>query len=103
MKKKWGVIKDPVHGYIQISDTEKEIIDSFPFQRLRRIRQLGGAEFVYPGATHTRFEHSLGTMYLANKVVENTNIRKHLTKNEAEAIEIAALLHDVGHGPFSHV
>jgi hypothetical protein len=99
----WGEIKDPVHGYVYITEAEKEIIDSFPVQRLRRLRQLAGAEYVYPGANHTRFEHSVGVMYLAGKVVENPNIKQRISEDEAEMLRIAALLHDVGHGPFSHV
>lgn len=99
----WGEIKDPVHGYIYITENEKEIIDSFPVQRLRRLRQLAGAEYVYPGANHTRFEHSVGVMYLAGRASENPNISQRISEEEAEIIRIAALLHDVGHGPFSHV
>jgi len=99
----WGEIKDPVYGYVYITEEEKEIIDSYPVQRLRRLRQLAGAEYVYPGANHTRFEHSVGVMYLAGKVVENPNISKLINEEEAEMVKIAALLHDVGHGPFSHV
>jgi hypothetical protein len=99
----WGEIKDPVHGYVYITEDEKTIIDSYPVQRLHRLRQLAGAEYVYPGANHTRFEHSVGVMYLAGKVVENPNISKHINEEEAEMVKIAALLHDVGHGPFSHV
>jgi len=63
----WGEIKDPVHGYVYINEAEKEIIDSYPMQRLRRLRQLAGSEYVYPGANHTRFEHCVGVMYLAGK------------------------------------
>ncbi len=99
----WGEIKDPVHGYVYITENEKEIIDSFPVQRLRRLRQLAGAEYVYPGANHTRFEHSVGVMYLAGRASENPNISQRISEDEAEIIRIAALLHDVGHGPFSHV
>ena len=99
----WGEIKDPVHGYVYITENEKEIIDSYSVQRLRRLRQLAGAEYVYPGANHTRFEHSVGVMFLAGRVVENPNISKHMSEEEAEMVKIAALLHDVGHGPFSHV
>jgi HD superfamily phosphohydrolase len=99
----WGEIKDPVRGYVYITENEKEIIDSFPVQRLRRLRQLAGAEYVYPGANHTRFEHSVGVMYLAGKVTENPRISQHICKDEAETVKIAGLLHDVGHGPFSHV
>lgn len=99
----WGEIKDPVHGYVYITEMEKEIIDSFPVQRLRRLRQLAGAEYVYPGANHTRFEHSVGVMYLAGKVLENPNVMQRTSGDEVEMVRIAALLHDVGHGPFSHV
>jgi len=99
----WGEIKDPVRGYVYITENEKEIIDSFPVQRLRRLRQLAGAEYVYPGANHTRFEHSVGVMYLAGRVTENPRISQHISKDEAETVKIAGLLHDVGHGPFSHV
>jgi hypothetical protein len=103
MVQRWGEIKDPVHGYVYVSKTEKDIVDSFPMQRLHRLRQLAGAEFVYPGANHTRFEHSIGTMYLAQRVTENSNLAQHLSREESEMIRFAALLHDVGHGPFSHV
>jgi HD superfamily phosphohydrolase len=102
-KNYWGEIKDPVHGYVYITEAEKEIIDSYPVQRLRRLRQLAGAEYVYPGANHTRFEHSIGVMYLAGKVTENPNISQIISEEEAEAVRTAGLLHDVGHGPFSHV
>ena len=103
MTQRWGEIKDPVHGYVYISKTEKDVVDSFPMQRLHRLRQLAGAEYVYPGANHTRFEHSVGTMYLAQRLTENSNLSPHLSKEDAEIIRFAALLHDVGHGPFSHV
>jgi HD superfamily phosphohydrolase len=99
----WGEIKDPVHGYVYITKQEKEVIDSYPVQRLRRLRQLAGSEYVYPGANHTRFEHSVGVMYLAGRVVENPNISRCMNEDEAEMVKIAGLLHDVGHGPFSHV
>jgi len=103
MGQRWGEIKDPVHGYVYINETERDIIDSFPMQRLHRLRQLAGAEYVYPGANHTRFEHSIGTMYLAQKLTENSNLSQYLSREEAQTIRFAALLHDVGHGPFSHV
>lgn len=99
----WGEIKDPVHGYVYITEEERALVDSYPVQRLRRLRQLAGAEYVYPGANHTRFEHSVGVMYLAGRVVENRNISQCTSEEEAEMIRIAGLLHDVGHGPFSHV
>jgi HD superfamily phosphohydrolase len=99
----WGEIKDPVHGYVYINEAEKEIIDSYPMQRLRRLRQLAGSEYVYPGANHTRFEHCVGVMYLAGKAVENPNISRRVSDEECDMARVAALLHDVGHGPFSHV
>jgi len=97
----WGFIKDPIYGYIRLTETEKRILDTGPVQRLRRIRQLSGAEYVYPAATHTRFEHVLGTMYLAGVVSENLPVR--LDEGEKKAVKVAALLHDVGHAPFSHL
>ena len=99
----WGEIKDPVHGYVYINEVEKEIIDSYPMQRLRRLRQLAGSEYVYPGANHTRFEHCVGVMYLAGKAVENPNISRLVSDEEGDLTRVSALLHDVGHGPFSHV
>ncbi len=99
----WGEIKDPVHGYVYITEQEKEIIDSFPVQRLHRLRQLAGAEYVYPGANHTRFEHSIGVMHLASRVAENPNISQCISEDEIQMVRMAGLLHDVGHGPFSHV
>ena len=103
MSERWGEIKDPIHGYVYINRTEKDVVDSFPMQRLHRLRQLAGAEYVYPGANHTRFEHSIGTMYLAQKLTENPTLSQHLAEDEAQMVRLAALLHDVGHGPFSHV
>ena len=99
----WGEIKDPVHGYVYITEAEKNVIDSYPMQRLRHLRQLAGSEYVYPGANHTRFEHCLGVMYLAGEVLENPNISRVVSDEEVDVCRISALLHDVGHGPFSHV
>ena len=102
-KKYWGEIKDPIYGYIHITEVEKEIIDTYPVQRLRRLKQLAGAEFVYPAANHARFEHSLGVLYLAGRLVENSNISQYMSDEEVQMVKLAALLHDVGHGPFSHI
>ena len=99
----WGEIKDPVHGYVYITEHEKDIIDSYPMQRLRRLRQLAGSEYVYPGANHTRFEHSIGVMFLAGQVLDNPNISRVVTDEEVDICRVSALLHDAGHGPFSHV
>jgi HD superfamily phosphohydrolase len=97
----WGFIKDPLYGYIKITDLEKEVIDTRPVQRLRRIKQLSGSEYVYPAANHTRFEHVLGSMYLAGLMWENLPVEE--SPEEWQRIRLAALLHDLGHGPFSHV
>lgn len=99
----WSEIKDPVHGYVYITEEEKAVIDSYPVQRLHRLRQLAGAEYVYPGANHTRFEHSVGVMYLAGRVAENPYISQLVNEDEVATVRVAGLLHDVGHGPFSHV
>ncbi|MFQ6086590.1 MAG: HD domain-containing protein [Candidatus Bathyarchaeia archaeon] len=103
MRRYWGEIKDPVFGYVYITEAEKEIIDSFPVQRLRRLRQLAGSEYVYPGANHTRFEHSVGVMHLAGLLAENPYLSSYFSEEDYQTIRIAALLHDVGHGPFSHI
>lgn len=97
----WGFIKDPIYGYIRVTDVERTIIDTLPVQRLRRIRQLAGAEYVYPAANHTRFEHVLGAMYLAGVVAESLPV--NLSNEEKQKIRLAALMHDVGHAPFSHL
>jgi len=97
----WGFVKDPIYGYIRLTEVEKNIIDTLAVQRLRRIRQLAGAEYVYPAANHTRFEHVLGAMYLAGVVAENLPV--HLSSEDRQNIRLAALLHDVGHAPFSHL
>ena len=95
----WGFIKDPIYGYVAITELEKTVIDTRVVQRLRRLRQLAGAEFVYPGANHTRFEHSVGAMHLAGLMGERISGKDE----EIQAFRLAALLHDVGHGPFSHI
>ena len=99
-----GEITDPVHRYIGFSEVERDIIDTSVFQRLRRIRQLAGAHLVYPSAQHSRFEHSLGTMHIAGYAGENL-LKKGFIGNEdnIQQLRLAALLHDVGHGPFSHL
>ncbi|HJJ35569.1 MAG TPA: HD domain-containing protein [Methanocorpusculum sp.] len=91
-------IKDPVHGYIDVPSELIPLLDSALVQRLHHIRQLGFAYLVYPGANHTRFEHSLGAMALANRVCQKLD----LEKDERIMVSAAALLHDIGHGPFSH-
>ncbi|WP_407454132.1 HD domain-containing protein [Methanobrevibacter sp.] len=96
-KKKF--IRDSVYGDINLNDFEVRIMDMPQFQRLRRIKQLGLISLIYPGATHTRFEHSIGTMNLGSKLAHELN----LNEDEVELIRASALVHDIGHGPFSHV
>lgn len=98
-------IRDPVHGSIHILDEEIPIIRDDFFQRLRNIKQLGFSEFVFPGATHTRFIHSIGVMNIANLAFDRL-FKKHLHDKDylrlKETLKLAALLHDVGHAPLSH-
>src|SRR5712692_1958986 len=96
-------IRDPIHGYIKITKEERELIDSIFVQRLRRIHQLAGAYLVYPGGIHSRFEHALGTMHVAGLVAESIAGETDLDPDIIQEIRVAALLHDVGHGPFSHL
>lgn len=99
-----GEITDPVHRYIRFSEVEKELIDTAIFQRLRRIRQLAGAHLVYPSAQHSRFEHSLGTMHLAGYAGETLLNKGYIDEEDkVQKLRLAALLHDIGHGPFSHL
>jgi uncharacterized protein len=98
------IINDPVYGFITIpSELIFTIIDHPYFQRLRRIRQLGLTDFVYPGALHTRFHHAIGAMHLMSITLDNLRIKgTEISDQEYEAALIAILLHDIGHGPFSH-
>ncbi len=96
-------IKDPVHGYIKLTELERDLIDTKEFQRLRRIKQLSGAHLTYPSAVHTRFSHSLGALYLAGYIGDLFLAKKIITVDDMQKLRAAALLHDVGHGPFSHL
>jgi uncharacterized protein len=98
------IINDPVHGFIGISSELIFDLISHPFfQRLRRIRQLGITHFVYPGATHSRFQHAIGAMHLMEMAIGVIRSKNHdISPPEEEAALIAILLHDIGHGPFSH-
>ncbi len=95
-------IRDPVHGYVKITEAERDVIDTPFVQRLRRIHQLAGAYLVYPGAVHTRFDHVTGAMHVAGQIADALSLWTDLTPDQAQEIRLAALLHDVGHGPFSH-
>lgn len=99
------VIRDPLWNNIRLDAEALSVLDTEPFQRLRYIRQLGHAFLVYPGATHTRFEHALGTYHLARRTIGLLSERgdlDHVDRGEIVLIQLAALLHDVGHYPFSH-
>ena len=104
MKITHKIINDPVHGFIRIPSQEAYRVIEHPyFQRLRRIRQLGLTHLVYPGAQHSRFQHCLGAMHLMVSAIEVLRLKKVLiTEEEARAAILAILLHDIGHGPFSH-
>ena len=100
-------IKDPIHGSIALSSSEVALCDSAPYQRLRAIKQLGFAEFSFPGATHNRFLHSIGVCHIAGKAFDQI-FKNHsfssIQKKELlrQSVRMAALLHDIGHGPLSH-
>jgi uncharacterized protein len=98
------IFNDPVYGFISIhNELIYEIIDYHFFQRLRRIKQLGLTELIYPGALHTRFHHALGAMHLMGLALNTLRSKGHeVSEEEYEAALIAILLHDIGHGPFSH-
>ncbi|ALN72775.1 HD domain-containing protein [Aureimonas sp. AU20] len=107
-------VRDPIHGMISFNELEWDIINSQPFQRLRRIRQLAWTDYVYPGAMHTRFEHSLGVCHVISRLFDSItrkdedilrgeyNFETEGLKRQRQILRLAALTHDLGHGPFSH-
>src|SRR3990167_4369068 len=102
MNNRYHVIKDPVHDTMQLTSAEdawvKPFIDSPPFQRLRHIKQLGMGDYIFPGAVHTRFNHCMGCCYVGSQIAQKIG----LIDADRQLVMIACLLHDVGHGPFSH-
>jgi len=100
------MIKDPVHGYVGVTPVERCVINTRAFQRLRRILQLPTSVYVYPRAVHSRFIHSIGAMHIAGAFGENIASRLGLLRDEAsrliQFLRLVLLLHDIGHGPFSH-
>jgi len=103
MRKNYLDIIDPIHDFIRVYDHELKIIDNPIFQRLRRIKQLSGAHLTYPAAQHTRFEHSLGVMHIASQAGQALQEKGILCQDNIEILRLAGLLHDIGHGPFSHL
>ena len=96
-------IIDPIHDFVRVYGNELKIIDTPIFQRLRRIRQLSGAHLIYPGAQHTRFEHSLGVMHIASMAGQALAEKGIVSSDDIQNLRLAGLLHDIGHGPFSHL
>jgi HD superfamily phosphohydrolase len=98
-------LRDPIHGFIQRAELEEKLIDTSVFQRLRGIKQLALANLVYPGANHTRFSHSIGVMHVAGRLANQlfAGQEQGVVSEKIRLVRLAALLHDIGHGPFSHV
>jgi HD superfamily phosphohydrolase len=109
-RKRYSVVRDPVHGDIYLTHEEVAVLDTPQMQRLRGVKQLGSADLVFPGARHTRFEHSIGTLHLAQRMIDAINLAAELAPREclqvgpeeARVIRLAALVHDITHIPFGH-
>ena len=109
-RRRFSVIRDPVHGDVHLTHEEMRVLDTPEMQRLRGVKQLGTAYLVFPGALHTRFDHSIGSLYMAQAVIDAVNRNFELDPaasvaigdEEARVIRIAALVHDVTHVPFGH-
>src|SRR5688500_15199920 len=101
----FDIIRDPLWNNVRVDDLAMELIDTPAFQRLRYVRQLGWVYLVYPGATHTRFEHAVGAYHLARRALALLEERGDIDRSMAEEcqiVRVAALLHDIGHYPYSH-
>ena len=104
IRKRYKIFNDPVYGFVQVpKGIILDIIDHPYFQRLRRIKQVGMTDYVYPGANHTRFHHAVGAYHLMTQALQNLRLKGiEISDDEFEAAQIAILLHDIGHGPYSH-
>ena len=104
MHKKTKIFNDPIYGLVEIPNgLIFQLLEHPFFQRLRRIKQLGLTDYVYPGAIHTRFHHAIGALHITGKAIEVLRSKGHeISSEEKESVQIAILLHDIGHGPFSH-
>src|SRR5262249_18294620 len=108
--KRFSVLRDPVHGDVYLTHEELLVLDTPEMQRLRGIKQLGTAFLVYPGAVHTRFDHSIGVLHMTQRMIEAINRNFELAprdtlgigEREARVLRIAALVHDVTHIPYGH-
>ena len=100
-------IQDPIHGHISLTQDELSLVDERAFQRLRNIKQLGFSELSFPGATHTRYAHSLGAMHVAGQIVDQVFDGLTLSREQAAhlrlCVRLSVLFHDIGHAPLSHV
>lgn len=99
-------VYDPIHGFISLTDTMVKIIDTPEYQRLRDLKQLGAASYVFPSATHNRLSHSFGVCFLATEMITHLKTKQpelNITDRQIELVGIAGLVHDIGHGPFSHL
>lgn len=106
MTDKFKVFNDPIHGHIELPPLAVKIIDTPQFQRLRDLKQLGATYHVFYGATHNRFEHSIGVCHLATQMLEHLQRKQpdlNINSRDMKCVQIAALCHDLGHGPFSHM
>ena len=92
-------VRDSIHDYIDLDELESSLVDTEPYQRLRWIKQLGSANLVYPGANHTRLEHSIGVSHLVKQMASQSDV----PNDEIPLVSIAGLLHDLGHSPYSHL
>lgn len=95
-------IYDELHGYIELAGVFRDVVSTRVFQRLRRIRQLPFAWYVYPGATHTRFSHAIGSMHIADTIAQRLSGGGYITKDDVSLVKVSALLHDIAHAPYSH-